>query len=463
VISAKDYGYRHSSRKDQALAGLNFDISPGEKVLLLGASGSGKSTLLAAIAGVLGADEGENQGQLQVTGTVGLVLQDPDSQVIASRVGDDVAFGMENLRMPREEIWRKVPWALELVGLDLSLDHPTQRLSGGQKQRLALAGVLAMGAEIILLDEPTANLDPRGVAEVVAAVEQVTAHTNATVIIVEHRVAIWEPVVQRCLVLGTHGEILADGGITEVVQHHGKQLAAAGIWLPGLDPDVTPAKQHQLGRQGVLKIQHGAIGWQHQLPLYPLDLGFPVGSSTVITGDNGAGKSTLLMSLAGLLPLQAGSVTVSEQIARGLSVHPQAWKSKELAQRMGYVFQDPEHQFVAPTVGEEMLVGVSNDQQDRAWEILDRLQLLTLVKANPFTLSGGQKRRLSVATALLRNPDIVFFDEPTFGQDRTTFLELLQLLRELTDNGTTVISVTHDEIFRVAMADYHYHLGGGDA
>ena len=127
------------------------------------------------------------------------------------------------------------------------------------------------------------------------------------------------------------------------------------------------------------------------------------------------------------------------------------------------MFQDPEHQFVAATVLAEMLVGVAEHEEPKAREILDRLRLSALVKANPFTLSGGQKRRLSVATALMHSPDIMFFDEPTFGQDRTTFLELLRLLRELTDKGTTVISVTHDEIFRTAMADYHYHLGGGDA
>ena len=320
-----------------------------------------------------------------------------------------------------------------------------------------------MGADIILLDEPTANLDPRGVKEVVAAVQRVTSQTNTTVIIVEHRVAIWEPIVHRCVVLGAHGEAIADGGVAEVVENHGTKLAAAGIWLPGNDPAVPQSHHLPLGTEGAVMLRQAAIGWQHRLNEQPLDLGFPQGSATVITGDNGAGKSTLLMSLAGLLPLQSGSVVVSDTIARGLGSDPLSWKSQQLASRMGYVFQDPEHQFVAATVLAEILVGVAEHEEPKAREILDRLRLSALVKANPFTLSGGQKRRLSVATALMHSPDIMFFDEPTFGQDRTTFLELLRLLRELTDKGTTVISVTHDEIFRTAMADYHYHLGGGDA
>ncbi len=195
IITARGFGYRHASRKNPVFSDLDFTVDRGEKLLLLGASGSGKSTLLAAIAGVLGSDDGDFSGELTVSGVVGMVLQDPDSQVIASRVGDDVAFGCENLGVSREETWRRVRRGLELVGLDLPLDHPTAELSGGQKQRLALAGVLAMGADIIVLDEPTANLDPAGVQEVVHAVTRVVAETGATVIIVEHRVATWQGLI----------------------------------------------------------------------------------------------------------------------------------------------------------------------------------------------------------------------------------------------------------------------------
>lgn len=206
VIDARGLGWRHASRTSPAIRGIDLHVERGERILLTGDSGAGKSTLLAALAGVLGGeDDGEMAGSLTVAGTVGMVLQDPDSQVIASRVGDDVAFGCENVRVPREEIWPRVRRALELVGLNLPLDHPTRHLSGGQKQRLALAGVIAMGADLILLDEPTANLDPAGQREIVGAVARIAAETDAALIVAEHRPRLWSGIVDRFLHLSPEG------------------------------------------------------------------------------------------------------------------------------------------------------------------------------------------------------------------------------------------------------------------
>lgn len=474
-ISARDFSYRHASRRKPALSNVNLSIAPGEKILMLGTSGSGKSTLLAAIAGVLGAEDGDSSGRLEVSGTVGMVLQDPDSQVIASRVGDDVAFGCENLNIARDEIWQRVTESLALVGLDLPLDHPTAELSGGQKQRLALAGVLAMGAEILVLDEPTANLDPAGVAEVVAAVEHVAYHTNATIIIVEHRVATWQSVVERCVVLAdadSGSSVLFDAPLATVVSEHGKELAEAGIWVPGFDPEfshvpgsVAVAEAEASTSEAAITLTDVVTGWNAPLnPHFPITATIPTGVSTVITGPNGAGKTTLLLSMCGLLPLHSGDIAIAESISAPLGPQPDRWSSRELATRMGYVFQDPEHQFVARTVLEELttsavVLGMDKaEAEDKAQEILSRLRLDHLSAANPFTLSGGQKRRLSVATTLVLAPSIVFLDEPTFGQDRTTFIELVQLLRQLSEAGTTVVSISHDELFVSAMSDNHLHL-----
>ncbi|AZA09572.1 ABC transporter ATP-binding protein [Corynebacterium pseudopelargi] len=457
-ISLRDYAYRHASRRRFALENISFDIEAGEKVLLLGASGSGKSTLLHSIAGLLGEDEGEHSGHINVQGICGMVLQDPDAQVISQRVGDDVAFGCENLQIPREEIWRRVPRALEQVGLDLPLDHPTHALSGGQKQRLALAGVLAMGADIVLLDEPTANLDPQGVEEVVAAASRL----DTTLIVVEHRVATWVEHVDRIIVIGQTG-VLADGTPEAVLEQQGARLAAEGVWVPGVDPDLPDAKPECASNAPALEGIDLRYGWDHALGHQRL-IQLPRGCSTVITGANGTGKTTLMLTLAGLLDPHGGQVRASKELFGTSTLDPRKWKSQALAQRIGYVFQDPEHQFVAKTVREEMLVGlrargeVSAADERRADEVLETLGLDALAEANPFTLSGGQKRRLSVATVLIHSPKIMLLDEPTFGQDRKTFLALVELLSQQRDQGLSVCSITHDALFRRALGDQEIQL-----
>ena len=218
-------GWRHASRHAWAIRDASFRIEPGERVLLLGASGSGKSTLLHGLAGVLGGeDDGEHTGSLLIDGEpaaaargrAGLVLQDPDAQVILARVGDDVAFGCENLGIARGDIWARVSQALDAVGLDVPLDRATKALSGGQKQRLALAGLLAMRPGLVLLDEPTANLDPVGVTEVRDAVIRMLDAHPATLVVVEHRVAVWLPVVSRVIVLGDIGGIDRTDGAADL-------------------------------------------------------------------------------------------------------------------------------------------------------------------------------------------------------------------------------------------------------
>ena len=229
-ITARGFGWTHAGRSEPALSDIDLIIEPGERVLLCGDSGSGKSTFLAAMAGVLGSDEeGTRTGEILLedstgmveepghTIPVGLVLQDPDSQVISARVGDDIAFGCENLAYPRGEIWRRVAAAKELVGPFVDLDFPTERLSGGQKQRLALAGVIAMGAGVVLLDEPTANLDPEGARDVVRAVSALVEETGATLVVVEHQHAAWKGVLERAVELD-HGRIVSDGPFAEVAQ-----------------------------------------------------------------------------------------------------------------------------------------------------------------------------------------------------------------------------------------------------
>jgi energy-coupling factor transporter ATP-binding protein EcfA2 len=466
-VTARGWGWRHAARKAWAVTELELVIHPGERVLLLGASGAGKSTLMHALAGVLGGDDdGETVGELLIDGRrpeaargrVGLVMQDPDSQVILAKVGDDVAFGCENLGVPRDEIWRRVRESLEAVGLDLPLDHPTAELSGGQKQRLALAGVLAMSPVLLLLDEPTANLDPEGVAEVREAVARVVDRSRATLVVVEHRVEVWRSLVDRVVVLSPNGGVLADGTPDAVLGSAGAALAEVGVWVPEFPPAV-PRRSGSRSEELLLLADDLAIGRSRQRVLHAgIGISLRAGDAIAITGPNGTGKSTLGLTLAGLIPPAGGSLTAGAALAGTAGRSPIRWKSRELLTRIGTVFQDPEHQFLAATVREELAVGPkalrlpTAEIDARVDELLARLRLDALAGANPFTLSGGEKRRLSVATVLATRPRVLVLDEPTFGQDSRTWRELVVLLAELLEQGSSVVAVTHDAELVAALA-----------
>lgn len=468
-VTAAGWGWQHAAQNRWAISDLDLRVSAGERVLLLGPSGSGKSTLLHGLAGLLGgSEEGHQAGSLLVDGAapvhqrgrIGMVLQDPDSQVILSRVGDDVAFGMENFAVPPDRIWSRVDAALRSVGLNLPVQHDTSTLSGGQKQRLALAGVLAMSPGLLLLDEPTANLDPDGVIEVRDAVTAVAESTGATVIVVEHRTKVWLPVVDRVIVLGADGAIIADGPPEQTIQREREHLLQSGIWIPDAPvPHLnrTPAA----ATEPLLTATDLALGYRADSALRT-GLGFQIaaGRITAVTGPNGAGKSTLALTLGGLLPPLGGALEARADFAPSPKKRqPARWRSRDLLTRIASVFQDPEHQFLTPTVRDELSLGPKAlklgqaEIDSRGDALLDRLRLTHLADRSPYTLSGGEKRRLSVATVLMTRPDVIVLDEPTFGQDRRTWEELISLLSEIADAGSAVVAVTHDAEFVDVLAD----------
>ena len=474
-VDVEGWGWRYAGRRLPATREVEVHIEPGERVLLLGASGAGKSTLLAGLAGLLGgSDEGEATGRILVDGQapeaqrgrIGLVLQDPEAGIVLSKVGDDVAFGCENLGVPAAEIPSRVAEAVASVGLAVPLDRPTKALSGGQKQRLALAGVLAMRPGLLLLDEPTANLDPVGVAEVRTAVERVVTQEGTTLVLIEHRTAVWADLMTRVVVLAPGGGVLADGPPDRVFAEHGDALAAAGVWVPGrpVDLPVLPAAG---GVDTVLSTRALSIGREKRAVVASgLEVAIPAGAGTVVTGPNGAGKSTLALTLAGLLPELAGEVTAAASLAARGITRPSRWRSRELLTRIGTVFQEPEHQFLASTLRDELAVGpralrMPSAQVDAIVdELLERLDLASLALANPFTLSGGQKRRLSVATVLAASPEVIVLDEPTFGQDRRGWSELVTLLQREVERGRTVVAVTHDADVMRHLGQHRIALGG---
>jgi energy-coupling factor transporter ATP-binding protein EcfA2 len=525
AVSARGWGWRHAGRAAPAVHGLDLDIAPGERVLLLGPSGAGKSTLLHALAGVLGdeGDDADETGSLLIDGEVprsrrgraGLMQQDPETQVVLSRLGDDVAFGAENLAVPRDEIWKRVHEALDDVGLrsagasasgragaargsaGLPLDHPTSALSGGQKQRLALAGILAMRPGLILLDEPTANLDPAGVLEVRDAVGRCLDKTGATLVVVEHRVSVWKDLVDRIVVLqpgsaassggtsGTTSGVLLDGPPDRVLAEARGMLISAGVWVPGYVPATRPRAGSSAGSpdgssagssfgrgQLLLAAEDVAVSRERPrrrgfrtIPPVPVQTGITAqvraGQALTVTGPNGAGKSTFALTLAGLLAPVAGKVSAAVELSEGAGIDPFSWKAKQLISRIGTVFQEPEHQFVTGRVLDELMFGPRHlgHGEERVDELLERLRLTHLVEANPYTLSGGEKRRLSVATVLAAHPRVLVLDEPTFGQDANTWAELASFLSELLDAGTSVVSVTHDQEFSAVLGGTELRLG----
>jgi energy-coupling factor transport system ATP-binding protein len=458
-VVLRGFGWRHAGRRDWAVRGLDLRIAHGERVLLLGPSGAGKSTLLAALAGLLPEDSGESEGSVEIDGLdprkarerVGIVFQDPETQLVMSRSGDDVAFGLENRGVPAGEIWPRVDEALARVGFPYPRDRSTAALSGGEQQRLALAGVLALRPGLLLLDEPTANLDPAGAALIRGAVAG-ALDADTTLLLVEHRVADALALVDRVVVLQPGGGVAADGPPGAVFAAHGTALAEAGVWIPG--HPVAPRRAVAAPGDDLVRAHAVTITGR----LAPTTVTVRAGEMLAVTGPNGAGKSTLALLLGGLLRPAGGTVDAAPGGA------PHRWRAAALAARIGSVFQDPEHQFVTHRVADELALGPRRLGRPAAEvtrtvdELLDRLRLTTLAGANPYTLSGGEARRLSVATALATAPRLLVLDEPTFGQDRRTWAELVDLLGGLRDAGHGVVAVTHDEAFVAALADRVHRL-----
>jgi energy-coupling factor transport system ATP-binding protein len=409
------------------------------------------------------------QPPASVRGRTALLLQDPESQIVMARAGDDVAFGLENRGVPTDEIWPAVRAALRSVGWPYGPNRSTDQLSGGELQRLALAGVLALEPALLLLDEPTANLDPDGAALLRETLERILADRPMTLVVVEHRVAEWLPLVTRVVVMAEQGGILLDGSPADVFVGHDALVERHGIWTPdhaGRRPErpvVAPTAESVIVAEQLAAQPPAA-----ERPLFArLDLAIRTAEITALVGPNGSGKSTLARLLGGLLRPQSGTVTASEALATG---HAGSviwrWPARELVTRIGSVFQDPEHQFLTGRVADELALGPMRaglpeaEARKRALELAERLRLEPVWEANPFTLSGGEKRRLSVATALATAPRAVILDEPTFGQDRRTWDEMVALLAGLADSGRAVVMATHDRPLVDALADRTLRLGG---
>jgi len=523
VVQVESVAITHDGETTAAPADASFTVHRGEVVLLLGPSGSGKSTLALSLNGLIPhAIPARITGAVRIGGmdaaatpvatlstTVGMVFQDPDAQLVTGTLLDEVAFGPENLRLPVDVVLARAEDALRRVGLWERRAENPDRLSGGGRQRLAIACALAMGSPVLVLDEPTANLDPAGIEEVYATLADVVAAGDRAIVLIEHNLDQAVGLTDRVVALDARGRTVADGTTEEVLRDRADELHALGVWLPvstlaalalreaGWRIDTLPLTPDQLraaveaidappaprqargpeeaprqargpeeaprqarGPEGAISVRDLSVSRGRARILHGIDLDVRPGEFVAIVGANGAGKTTLLQAIAGVIPLPRGHVSVA-------GVDPARTDLRSLSRRIGFVFQNPEHQFIAHTVFDELAHGLrlqrlpEEEVEERAREVLTRFGLESRADVHPFLLSGGQKRRLSVGTALVAGAPILALDEPTFGQDRARADELLRLLQELNEAGTTVIVVTHDMQLVTDYAERTIVLDGG--
>ncbi|WP_079980884.1 MULTISPECIES: ABC transporter ATP-binding protein [unclassified Haloarcula] len=529
-IEIRDLQYRYRGSQEWTLSEVSLDIHDCEFVLLLGPSGSGKSTLARCFNGLIPHSvPGELEGGIEVCGRkvtetsqaelakrVGLVFQNPSLQFVTSTVETEIAFGLENICVQPPEISERIDDALDAVGLSGFESRRIDTLSGGEKQRLAIACQLAMEPEILVLDEPTANLDPQGTEAVYELLEELARNESRTIVLIEHRYGSLINAVDRTLVLDGDGRILLDGAPETVFAENPRQLLDEGVRIPavtrlalelrseGVWPDSTslPVTADQAAEtiaEVLTEQRYGRTRCDPQstnngaepdgnvagsdiakLPaneaeepeasdaapaspaleicgldaryrtdeaskpvLKDIDLSVPDGSFLGLVGPNGAGKSTLAKHCVGVRSPPPETVFLD-----GCDVT--TLPSREISQHVGYVFQNPEYQFVTDSVREELAYGLrqldfdADEIERRVEDALEQFDLTGYAEKNPFTLSHGEKRRLSVATMLVVGQDILIIDEPTYGQDRGNTDALMKTLAELHGSGRTVIVLTHD-------------------
>ena len=491
IISFKNFSFQYRAQKKPTLHDINLDIYPGERVLIAGPSGSGKSTLAACINGLNPFSyPGECTGSLTVDGVdapnssifelsahVGTVLQDPDGQFIGLTVGEDIAFALENSCTPQDEMHAITRHAAELVGIENHLGYAPHELSGGQKQRVSLAGVMVDQVKILLFDEPLANLDPATGKQAIELIDEIQKKTDTTVLIIEHRLedVLWRNVDRIVLVNG--GTILADLRPDELLS--GSLLAENGIREPlyvtalryaGVDitPDKHPAHVDSLvlddtdtqklrdwftarprpaaqpEREPLLEVKGLSFGYQKgQQTLRDVSFSIGKGEMVSIVGRNGAGKSTLSKLICGFETPDAGEIFLNGKPLAEENI-------RRRAQHIGYVMQNPNQMISKTMIYDEVALGLQRSGLTEE-QIREKVEAtLRVCGLYPFrnwpisALSFGQKKRVTIASVLVLDPELILLDEPTAGQDFRHYTDIMEFLRGLNARGVTVVMITHD-------------------
>lgn len=492
IISFQDYGFQYRAQAEPTLRHINLDIYPGEKVLIAGTSGSGKSTVGNCINGLIPfAYPGESTGRLMVDGIeakqssifelshiVGTVLQDTDGQFIGLTVGEDIAFAAENDCVPQDEMKQLVDKVAKLVDIDHHLEYAPHELSGGQKQRVSLAGVMIEEVKVLLFDEPLANLDPAAGRATIELIDMVHKRTGAAVLIIEHRLedVLWRHMDR--IVLMNEGEIIANLPTQKLLA--GEQLMQHGIRDPlyltalryaGVEISEAIHPEHvdslvlsEADKEKVrnwYQMQKASIHSRQQgeelLRVEDLKFGYTPDQDTLqdvsfvvhkgemvsIVGRNGAGKSTLAKLISGFEQPASGRISMEGRDLKGDTI-------KERAERIGYVMQNPNQMISKPMIWDEVemaLLQSDMPKEERSKRVEETLKVCGLYPFRNWPISAlsfGQKKRVTIASILVKRPQIIILDEPTAGQDYHHYTEIMDFLKELNEKGYTILMITHD-------------------
>ena len=508
MISFKNFSFKYNNVVDKTLKNIDLTINKGEKVLIVGPSGSGKSTLSHCINGLIPFSyNGEIEGELiidnikpyeeslsDVSKKVGTILQDQDSQFIGLSVGEDVAFNFENNAMPLNEMKVKVIDALELVNMVDFINHSPYELSGGQKQRVSLAGVLGSDAEVLLFDEPLANLDPASGKEIMQLINDIHEKTNKTIIIVEHRIEdVLEQPFDKVIVVnkgevqgfGTPDEILKsdllkNNGLREPLYLEAMKLAGCDISgsenlkdLTNIDEknkevlknwfnNETSNKDSIIKEEKILEVKNLAFSYDGiKNTINDVSFHLNKGEILAVLGNNGAGKSTLCRLITGILKPQKGSIFLNNQCI-------DSWSIKQKGSAIGYVMQNPNQMISQHMIKDEIALGLkcrnySKEEIDKKVEEVLKICGLYPYRNWPVSaLSYGQKKRVTIASILAINPEVIILDEPTAGQDYKHYTEFMEFIKELSAQGISIILITHDMQLTLEYCHRAVVLSGGE-
>ena len=472
LLVVDNVSFRYREREELAIKDISLQLEAGEVLLIAGASGCGKTTLARVINGLIPRSyKGELTGQVlfhgqdttrmslaQISQNVGTVLQDPERQILGTKVINEVAFGLENAGVPREEILDRAEGSMDYLRIADLRDRDTFNLSGGEKQKVALAGVLAMEPSLLLLDEPLASLDPASALEALGLMREL-ADAGIAVLIVEHRVEDVLKISPDRMLFMVDGEVVYEGstaGVAQSVDYHEVKLPARIVMERAVE-DPPPAKIEFLpgkvpGDEPLVRFEHVSFFYEEGRDvLQDINLTIDAGDIIGILGPNGAGKTTLVKHAIGLLKPKSGVIFVEGKDTRDLSV-------AEIASTLGYVFQSPSHMLFAPSVREELTFGPSNlghtkeDIEKEVQTSIDIMNLSGMEENPPLALSFGQQKRVSIAAILAMGSKILVMDEPTAGQDYKNYMDFMDSILQL-PSFESILFITHDVDLAVVYAN----------